>query len=423
MGWRRVSDDWLTAPEAARELGIALPSLYAYVSRGLVESHPTPGAGRGRRYRRTDVERLRSRAARRKPAGHEGFAVVIDTRLTLLEPSGHVYYRGWDATHASRIASYERVAQWLWSGIDEGEPATWAAPGRSVEVIRDATSRLPDRITSVDRLRVAATVVASTDPMRGDRRPSAVVVTGRSLIAALVDSLPDHGPSIARKPPLRLPDAAARSDSIAARLWPKLSDRPPRRGELAVLNTALVLWADHELAASTLAARVAASTWADPYLVVQAGLATLGGPLHGAATDSTRSMFVEVVAGRPAYDAVGDRLGSVVGLPGVGHTVYDTVDPRATALLSAIENARPPARAWSSVQAVREVIRDRGLPPINVDFAGGAMCLCLGLTDGAGETIFAVARCAGWLAHAIEEYEHRLRFRPRAAYVGDPPRQ
>jgi citrate synthase len=416
-----VSDDWLTATEAARELGIAVTSLYAYVSRGLLESHPVPGAGRASRYRRSDVARLRD-GARRKATGHEGFAVVIDTSLTLLEPSGHLYYRGWDAIVASHAASYERVAEWLWTGGDAGEPSTWSAAGPAIEAIRAATTRLPQRTTSVDRLRIGAAVAAITDPMRGDRRPSAVVLTGRSLIAALVDSLPDHGSITATRTRLQLPDGHVRLDSIAARLWPKLSDRRPRRHELGVLNTALVLWADHELAASTLAARVAASTWADPYLVVQAGLATLGGPLHGAATDTTRSMFTEVAAGRPAVDAVGAWQGSVEGLPGVGHAVYNTVDPRAAALLSAIETAQPPPKLWRAVQEVRGVIDQRGLPPINIDFAAGAMCLCLGLDGGAGETVFAVARCAGWLAHAIEEYEHRLRFRPRASYVGEPPR-
>jgi citrate synthase len=414
-----VSEDWLTASEAARELGIAVPSLYAYVSRGLIESHAAPRTGRGRRYRRADVERLH---VRRKPTGRDAFTVVIDTSLTLLEPSGHLYYRGWDVIDASRTASYERVAQWLWTGLSEGEPPTWAAPASSVEAIRTATARLPERATSVDRLRIAAAVLATVDPMRNDRRSGAVILNGRSLLAALVDGLPDQGAITGARTRLPLPDGNSRTDSIAARLWPKLSDRRPRRTELTVLNTALVLLADHELAASTLAARLAASTWADPYLVVLAGLGTLGGPLHGAASDATRTLLTEVAAGRPASDAVGARLGRVEQMPGVGHAVYETVDPRATALLSAIEAARPPAKLWRAVQEVLDVFLDRGLPPINVDFAGAAMCMCLGFNDGAGEAIFAVARCAGWLAHAIEEYEHRLRFRPRAVYVGTPPR-
>jgi citrate synthase len=96
------------------------------------------------------------------------------------------------------------------------------------------------------------------------------------------------------------------------------------------------------VAASTLAARVAASTRANPYLTVQAGLAALGGPLHGGGTDAARRLITEVAAGRPAAEAVGARLTSEVGVPGVGHAVYEGVDPRAAALMNALESTIRP---------------------------------------------------------------------------------
>jgi citrate synthase len=420
----KVAEDWLTAAEAAQALGVTLPTLYAYASRGLIDSHPVPEARRRSRYARRDVERLRTRAQHRS-GNSDGLTVVIDTALTLLDPAGHLYYRGWDATEACREASYERVAEWLWTGADDGEPATWDASSVSRDTIRAATAALPSTATSVERLRVGAAVAVTADPMRDDRRPSAIVMTGRSLIATLVDSLPDcasPGASDMRAPRLRVADGTSRGHSIAARLWPKVCARRPRRSDIAVLNAALVLWADHELAASTLAARVAASTWANPYLTIQAGLAALGGPLHGGGTDAARQLIAEVAAGRPAAEAVGARLTSEVGVPGVGHAVYQDVDPRAAALMSILEDTHPAPRVWRAVQDVLAVIRERDLPAINIDFAAGAMCTCLGLEPAAGETTFAVARCAGWLAHAGEEYAHRLRFRPRAAYIGSPPR-
>src|SRR5579875_4098739 len=105
----RAGDQWLSAAQAADRLGVRPQTLYAYVSRGLLRSHPVPGPGRASRYERAEVERLAART--RPPGGRAGaLEVVIDTGLTLLDPAGHLYYRGWDATSACRTASYERVA-------------------------------------------------------------------------------------------------------------------------------------------------------------------------------------------------------------------------------------------------------------------------------------------------------------------------
>ncbi len=402
-----MSSEWLTAAEAAERLGIQLPTLYAYVSRGLLVSHPIPGAHRGSRYPKADIDRLAGRSRGRAAAG--AFTVVVDSALTLVEPAGHLYYRGWDVPRASREASFERVAEWLWTGVDAGEPPTWTATAAGVDAVRQATDGLPPGSSLVDRMRIGLAVIAATDPLRHDRRPDAVAAVGRTLIATLVDSLPASG------------EQEAAPASIAGRLWGKLGSRPATPTERAALNAALVLLADHDLAASTFAARVAASTWADPYLCVQAGLAALGGPLHGAAADGTRALFDDVLGGRSAAAAIGDRLREPTGVPGIGHAVYEGADPRAAALLEAIEAADPPEAAWQAVQTIAAVIDDRELPAVNIDFALAALCVCLDLGPGSGEAIFAVARTAGFLAHAIEEYPHRLRFRPRTAYFGPPP--
>ena len=171
--------------------------------------------------------------------------------------------------------------------MEAGESPTWKASPAGVSAATKATAGLPAAASLVDRMRVALAVTAATDPLRHDRRPEAVALVGRTLISTLVDTLPDRGTHDART-------------AIAARLWRKLATRRGTEAEVAALNAALVLLADHDLAASTFAARVAASTWADPYLCVQAGLAALGGPLHGAAADHTRSLFDDVLAGKSA---------------------------------------------------------------------------------------------------------------------------
>ncbi len=402
----------MTSTEAAAKLGVKPQTLYAYVSRGLLSSHPAPG-GRASRFDRAEVERLLARPRVGARAGV--LEIVVDTELTLIDPIGRLYYRGVDATWACGHRSYEWVAEWLWTALRD-EPPTWQATPAALRVGSAAQDALPKGASLVERMRVVAAAVGTVDPLRHDRRPEAVVATGRALIAALVDSLP--GPS--SDAVLRL-GSRRREASVAARLWSRLTGAEATPARLRAMNAALALMADHELAASTLAARAAASTWADPYLVVMAGLGAIGGPLHGGTSEAMMSLFSDVADGVPADEALGERLRTAGSVPGFGHPVYTGPDPRATALLAALRQSRPPAERWRTVQAVLDVMGGRPSPPPNVDFALAAMAHAYGMGRGAAEAIAALARCAGWIAHAIEEYPHRLRFRPRAAYVGPSP--
>jgi citrate synthase len=181
---------------------------------------------------------------------------------------------------------------------------------------------------------------------------------------------------------------------------------------VAALNAALILLADHELAASTFAARVAASAWAGPYRVILAGLGPLGGSLHGGAGLEVEAMFDEVAAGADPGAVLDTRIASA-GVPGFGHHVYRDRDPRADHLLERLDLA--------AATALLTAAAERGLPAPNVDFALAALVKAHGLSSGSSPTIFTVARIAGIVAHALEEYEHQLRFRPRASYVGPTP--
>jgi citrate synthase len=191
----------------------------------------------------------------------------------------------------------------------------------------------------------------------------------------------------------------------------------PKPRVIRLLDATLVLLADHEMAASTLAARVAASTWADPYLVVLTGLATLGGPLHGAASSATRVLMREVQRdGVSPAEAIAARLRNNELIPGFGHRVYRGQDPRAVVLLDMLAAIKTDPVE----QELIGIMRDRGLPFPNVDFAIAAFAERYDMIDNAGEVIFGIARTVGWLGHAIEEYRHRLRFRTRAVYTGTP---
>jgi citrate synthase len=214
--------------------------------------------------------------------------------------------------------------------------------------------------------------------------------------------------------------AAAAGQSIAERLAAGLCPSPDRPGLTAVLQAALVLLADHELAASTLAARVAASVRADPYAVVATGLGAVGGALHGGASLGAELMLASANEPADAPRVVGELLRRGERIPGFGHFVYETDDPRSVKLLSMIRDFAPDSVRLAVADAVLAEASRRALPEPNIDFALAALVDVAGLIRGAGEAVFAVARCAGWLAHALEEYARRTPIRPRGIYTGPP---
>jgi len=210
------------------------------------------------------------------------------------------------------------------------------------------------------------------------------------------------------------------SEGIAARLWRRICPYPATEGLLAALQAALVLLADHELAASTLAARVAASVRADPYAVVATGLGALGGPLHGGASLGAEGMLAAAATPADAPRVVGELLRRTGRVPGFGHFVYRAGDPRAVCLLGLVARAAPGSPRVAVADAILAEMRGRALPEPNIDFALAVLADVAGMISGAGEAVFAVSRTAGWIAHALEEYARDVPLRPRAVYTGPP---
>lgn len=411
----------LTAAEAAARLGVKPATLYAYVSRGLLGRERSPG-GRTSTFDPAEVERLtrRGRAGRRgrRPAAE----LVVESAVTAIE-GGALWYRGRPATELAATRTFEDVAEWLWSGrFPDPSAPPWRAGAAALAAGRRAQAALPAEALPLERLRVIAAALAAGDDLRLELRPAAVAAAGRALIAGLAGCLPRLG-----RPP-------ARDAGIAARLWACLSPVGQDPALVAVLDAALVLVADHELAASTMAARVAASVRADPYAVVSAGLAAASGSLHGGASLAVEALLAEIdrpVAARPtaASRRVKERAGQLLGerlrrgerLRGFGHPLYPDGDPRAAHLLARLRQAAAGSPRMAVVDALLAATRRRGLPPPNVDLALAALGHVAGMTRGAGEAIFAVGRAAGWLAHALEEYERATPIRLRAVYTGPPP--
>ena len=384
-----ASERMLTTEEAARRLGVKVPTLYAYVSRGLLESHRGP-AGRGSLFDLAEIEALaaRSRGGRQTATR----LATITTGVTQLSQEAGPLYRGRAATELATSMRFEDVAELLWQSDEAGD---WSPPDLGPCPLEH----------TLDRMRWALVLCGATDPLRADLRPAAVTRAARrsaAALAAVVGTPPRGGPAADSVVPI-----AAR---LAARLAPE-SDADI----VTAVNAALVLLADHELATSTVAVRVAASVRSDPYDALLAGLSTLAGPLHGGASQAAYELLV--VAERDGVArALNDVLREQGRLPGFGHAVYKSGDARFTALMARAE----PLLGTERRAIVRDVVSlaaAHDVPLANCDLALAALSWGTGMPPDTGRTLFAVARVAGWTAHYMEELTERpLRFRARAVY-------
>ncbi|MFI7010784.1 citrate synthase [Streptomyces sp. NPDC050145] len=399
----------LTTRETAERLGVKPETVYAYVSRGQLTSRRGQGR-RGSTFDASEVDALARRNRRESTPSSAGSDLSVRTGLTLIEQDRY-FFRGVDATELAAHHSFEEVAEWLWTGaLRPG--ARFSAPKEALSAARRAAGALPEHSSTVDRLRVAAVAAATADPLRYDLSEDSVLGAARSLIPTLAATLPLRNATYADGEP------------IAQRLWGRLSHRHPDEASLRVLDTALGLLVDHDLAASTLAVRVAASARAHAYAAVSAGLGVLEGPLHGAASGLAHRLLLDVLERGSAGPVVADELRAGRNVPGLGHRLYKGEDPRAQALFTALEGL--PA-AEPALAAARDVVTTTARHTdlhANVDLALAVFTTSFGMPAEAGETIFAVARTAGWIAHALEEYGERpLRMRPTGHYVGARPPQ
>jgi citrate synthase len=205
---------------------------------------------------------------------------------------------------------------------------------------------------------------------------------------------------------------------IAERLSGRLGASKVTPELIRAVNAVLVLLADHEIAPSTLAVRVAATTRADCYDALLAGLGTISGPLHGSASDVARRLLDDSER-RGVERALAETLRWQGSFPGFGHSDYVAGDPRFAALLPFVE-ALAPARQRKVLREVLARTESQGLPQPNVNLAIGAIAYVANLAPEAGETLFTIARLSGWIAHYLEEIEELpRRFRTRTVYVGD----
>jgi citrate synthase len=414
--------DFLTAAEAARRLGVKPATLYAYVSRGVLTRSKAPD-GRASRFSADEVERLARRGRPRRPAGTVD--ITVESAITELTADS-LRYRGLDVMRLAVTRTFEEVAELLWTGEFRPAREPWQARPAALAAGRAAQAALPAGILPLERLQVIVPAMAATDPLRLQLDQSAVVAAGRNIIAGMVGCLPPApGPG---QPSSDAPghpgqpssDAPGHPGSVAGRLWDRLCDHRASPGLLRAASAALVLLADHELAASTLAARAAASVRADPYAVVGTGLGAVSGALHGGASLGAEALLAAASGPDDVPRVVAELLRRGEKVPGFGHFVYRGGDPRATVLLDLVRRAAPKSGQLAVAEAVLAEVRAKSLPEPNIDFALATLARVAGMVRGAGEAFFAVARAAGWVAHALEAYAGPGPLRPRAVYTGRP---
>src|SRR5690348_4452957 len=430
--------EWIGAGEAARRLGIKPATLYSYVSRGVLR-RLTGEDGRSSLFDAGEVESLARRGRPRHPGAGE---FVIESALTEIT-SDRACYRGYDITALAARYALEDAAWLLWTGELNGrDRGAWRASEAALRAGRAAQAALPTGTLPLERFGVIVPALAAADPLRLQLDPPAVITAAQAIMAGLVDCLPDpdgHGTAAAH-PEDRAGAAGAdgpaeagrrtgaagqagadgrrAAGGLTGRLWAKLCPGPEDDALRGALRAALVLLADHELAASTFAARVAASVRADPYAVVATGLGAAGGALHGGASLGVEAMLAAAAGPQDVARVVGSLLRRGERIPGFGHFVYRAGDPRAAFLLGEVRARAPGSPRLAVADAlVREVV-GRGLPTPNIDFALAVLASVAGMVPGAAEAVFAVARTAGWIGHALEEYARHTPLRPRARYTG-----
>ncbi len=391
---------YLSAREASAELAVSPATLYAYVSRGLIRSEPSPDS-RSHRYRAEDVRGLKERRVPSpEPRGLRSFDAdlpVMDSAIATITEDGPIY-RGVNCIDLAEKDTLEHTATLLWDVTAIDPFAAENCPHVSDEM--RAIAEAARRAAPIDRAIAVLALAASADPGAFTRAPDGRALVGARILRLVVATMLNAAPWAE---PLHLQIAKA---------W-----APDHKYAPDLIRRALVLLADHELNASTFTVRCAASTGLNLYDAVIAGLAALKGPKHGGA-GVLASRLVKTLIDNDVEPVIRERVALGERFAGFGHGVYKRGDPRAMSLLDALTRAGAPRKF---TREVPERIAEATGELVNIDYALAVLVHSLRLPAGSELALFAMARMVGWIAHASEQLQHGRLIRPRARYVGPAP--
>ena len=366
-----------------------------------------------------------------KPA--RGLADVIAASTAVSDIDGRaglLFYRGYDIHQLAGSATFEEIAYLLQRGHapSAGELESYRAEVAGGRVAgKLVTACLPDVAASqapMEALRTLVSLASADDPDKNSNSPEAnarkaVRLTAQQplLVAAY------HAARGGREVP-----PAEEGLGLAANFLLQMRGTPPTAHEAEVLDTCLVLHADHTMNASTFAARVCAATLSDMHSAVVAALGTLKGPLHGGANEQVMRGLeaIRSTGGTDPVGAVGrvirERLGAGEKIMGFGHRVYKTEDPRATHLRQMsgeLATASGDDTYYRMSRQMEEtVFAEKGLYP-NVDFYAATVYHYLGIPTDLFTPVFSVSRMAGWTAHVMEQHADNRLIRPDSEYIGE----
>ena len=357
-------------------------------------------------------------------AGLEG-VVAAESKICYIDgDAGILSYEGYNIHTLAEKATFEEVIFLLWHGrlpkkaeLDELNAALVAARPIPAEVT--AFLKAGGKAAPMDVLRTAVSMLSLYDPHARDNSPEASakkavnLMSQTATIVTSFDRMRNGKDVVEGDPKLRM----------AANFLYTLTGKRPDEVMERAFDVALILHADHEFNASTFAARVVAATLSDIHSAVTAGIAALKGPLHGGANEDVIKMLLEAGSADKAIEHVKYRLANKLKVPGFGHRVYHTVDPRAThlsALSEEIGKRTGHLDLYQTSKLIEQYMKETKNLNANVDFYSASMYYSLGIPIDLFTTIFAVSRMSGWTAHVLEQYHNNRLIRPRADYTGLP---
>jgi citrate synthase len=356
----------------------------------------------------------------------EGLEDVIaaDSSICYIDGErGILSYRGIDIHELAENSTFEEVCFLLWERrlprrgeLEEMRRTIGAERALPPEMLQLLSSIVP-HLTPMDALRTMVSALAETDPdikdmSRPGNRRKAIRLTGQlAAIVAAYHRLREGQPVV---------DADSSLGHAEDFLRMLNGAKPTSEAERA-FDTALVLHADHELNASTFAARVTAATLSDMHSAITSAIATLKGPLHGGANEAVIRMLFEIGSLDRVDDFIHEKLARKEKIMGFGHRVYHTEDPRAThlrAISKALAESSGETKWYDMSRRIEKILNEEKKLNSNVDFYSASVYCMLGIPPDLYTPIFAVSRISGWAAHVLEQYEHNRLIRPRAEYIG-----
>ena len=358
-------------------------------------------------------------------AGLEDIVVATSSICYLDGERGVLAYRGHDIHDLAQHATFEEVCYLLWHGrlpsrSELGEVQSQLAASRRLpEGVLRLMRSLPSG-NSMDILRTLVSSLSHFDQGANDMSPEGRYRTSVAMTAQVGTVVATAG-RIATGGGIIDPDPAL---SHASNFLYMLTGKRPSQLEAKAFDVALVLHADHEFNASTFAARVAAATLTDVHSAITAAIGALKGPLHGGANTDVMNLLLEIgqdTTDQKVDEIVRAKLARKEKIPGFGHRVYRTEDPRATHLRKMSEElcTRTGNRRWFEIsQKIEQVVKAQKNLNANVDFYSATTYYALGIPVELFTPVFAVSRMSGWTAHVLEQYANNRLIRPRAEYTG-----